>query len=348
MERTDKIRKLIQRMHARRGDNIADKVVSDIDPETGETRAYVQEGKESVEESYNSSMEYGSPRRSRSQPSVMSPDTQNIDDLDVRPSAELDDPNTFARVNMYVQRAAGTTADPWRIIRNVHYKLHISGINFDLPHGELELPEEDTTYVFDLSFHGGQYGPKPDGEWTDDDGYDGVYVLLVHIDPVENGMWDLQVELARADELEEELEDADSFNEGSQCDCNHDDDADSLENIQERLSPYAEELSSPSEFLHYEIIDGNKSYWNEISKINSLMLNKVKRGKYVRKKAIKFYKDAIYKIYKKEMDYIEDEIGSISARTLLELAAFYADTFEEKIEKGEYGDEFKGTFASAY
>ena len=129
--------------------------------------------------------------------SIMSPQNINIDDLDVPPTCQLDDPDTLARVNMFVHQADGISIDPWRIIKNIQYKLHIVGLNFKIP-GTPELPSEPTVFEFDLLKHGGDYGPMPDGTWKDDNGFEKGFVIRIDITPME-GKWDMYVEVVKND-----------------------------------------------------------------------------------------------------------------------------------------------------
>ena len=150
--------------------------------------------------------------------SIMSPQNMNIDDLDVPPSSELDDPDTLARVNMFVHQANGQCTDPWRIVKNIQYKLHIVGLNFKIP-GTTELPTEDTVFEFDLIKHGGDYGPMPDGTWKDDHGFERGYIIRFHMNPMpESGGWELYVEVVKdevvqdsADNTEPHTKDTDSY-----------------------------------------------------------------------------------------------------------------------------------------
>lgn len=281
-----------------------------------------------IEEAYDSSMEWTSSADRRTQGSNIT----HVDTSDVRPVSQLDDPETFSRMNGYVSKANCITADPWKIIRKMHYKLHLVGLNFNLSDGDMQLPEEPMTYVFDLSFYGGSYGPKPDGEWTDDDGFDGSYVLAISLDPIGDGTWEIEAGLMRGEDIEY---DDDLVDMQEECDCDEDcdcDDEEELEeeNIQEEISGYG--LSDSAQDI-YDMIDGDRDFMKPIDKINDKL---VKRGwkKYNRRSAMTMFKAAIYDAI--ELLQKHDELSNKytpKASMVLELAGFYADMIEEDLSE---------------
>jgi len=145
-------------------------------------------------------------------PSIMSPDTKNIDDLDTPPIFNLDDPQTLKRVRFYVKQVNGVTENPWRMIKNVHYKLHISGINFQLPTTEL-LPTESTIYQFDLLCHGGVFGPNVDGSWENGSGFDNDFVIQFEISPTGDGYFTIDADILREDDIMEYSDEEDDNDE---------------------------------------------------------------------------------------------------------------------------------------
>ena len=162
--------------------------------------------KESLDEAFNAGTHssYGHQEGGGNVPStsIMTTPNANIDNLDVPPSSELDDPDTLARVNMFVHQADGLCRDPWRLVKNIQYKLHIVGLNFKIP-GTLELPTEETIYEYDLIKHGGDYGPLPDGTWKDDHGFARGFVIRFHITPSDGGKWELYAEVVKDDNADD-------------------------------------------------------------------------------------------------------------------------------------------------
>jgi len=308
-----------------------------------------------MNESYDSSMEYGRGRSGKAVPSAMSGETRNVDSGDVRPVSQLDDPETFSRMNMYVQRIKCTTPDPWKMVRTLHGKLHLVGLNFDLPHGEGELPTEPTSYIFDVNFLGGQTGFTIDGEWVDDDGFDGSYVLIIDIDPSDDGLWELSGELRRGDEIEI---DDDMVDMNEECGCDKckmlsDEDEEMEEEcsdkkkITEGLSPYRLDMSRDAGYI-FEIIDGDNKLTEMIYDVNDKVFRLAMKGRYNRRKVLKMYKDAVYNIIhvmERNDEYADDLRSiSISSRIIVELSSYLADKFESDAEMGHYGKKIQLSF----
>lgn len=308
--------------------------------------------KEELNESYDSSMEYGNAGPgNRSVPSIMSGQNKNVDDMDVRPVSQLDDPETLSRMNLYVSKANCKTDNPFRIIHNIYYKLMLAGLVFDNSVGNEQLPTEPTTYIFELSFHGGQYGMTTDGDFVDDHGFDSEngYVLRVDIDPTDDGMWEMEAQILSAADLEYYEDDGDdtvNFNEGSG--------SDSDQTLEEGRSAYAIEFSHDADII-YNIIDESDFMSEYITHTGKKMFKKVQRGRYDRRKAIKEYENAIMRcyqyindnrdIYGPEIKHLRKEMGS-SKRVTLEIASYYADVFEDDIEYGRYSPAFRGYFSN--
>lgn len=148
---------------------------------------------------------------SRYTPSLIQPQQKVVDDLDMPPVFDLHDDETFARIDTYIRQINGFVyTDPKRVLGNLQYKLHLVGINFQLP-TEGFYPTDEAYWELGLTKLGGVYGPNPDGTFDDNDGYDESFSLYIEIDRTDDGKgWTIDARLGLSDEdIDDELEDED-------------------------------------------------------------------------------------------------------------------------------------------
>lgn len=304
--------------------------------------------------------------------------TNQADDLDVPPVSNLDDPQTLQRIRNYVKQSNGVYSNPWAIVKNVHYKLHIVGINFKYPNN-FDLPSEETDYQYTVICHGGEFGPTPEGEWKNGSGFEGDFLIQFTIAPTGDGMYTLDSDIIEDIDDDTEMEDMDDDTDDSIGDNMVDVDIDITEELQEGCDCWnnhervpgtkpcekgscrkskkrviKEELSDTQESLFLYIENDRDTYNKAFMPAVEKITGKIVAKKYSRKEALEqMLKVVNYGImrYVKEFGkedseegFEVDEIKMMAKNERLAVAGELVDTFEMESNFGNYDKRTEGFF----